>query len=408
MMYKDAIDAKWLHFGIDNYFISFLKNELKHSLIIELNTSYKGLDFDVYNFRLFKSYNTRLNDVYNYNDLDYLKYLLNNINIKGISLVASDKSFDYLSDLDNNPLNAKSYLGIICYLIYLRMLFDDSIFYIVVFNKEIKLEIKIFDSIFYILSYWYKKGFLINDYTNKLKRILFYSDVLAVNFLNDKIYVFNNKNYLSNNVINEILPSFNYLNEEKLIRIARNNNIIEHFKILFIYALANLLNYDAYNRIIEDSVCIFLIKKVIKELLDFSDITSDNIFDIEEYTYLDNIYFDSKEIIEELNYIFSEVIIKYQKNKAIDKLVFIPLGIAIIFKLLKLNYVNSEYTKELNNSVSLLIYNNRDLDFCIYIKDKLIEYYNELLNNNILGILYKYQTRYLQNFEKFTKKYIFE
>ena len=407
-MYKDAIDAKWLHFGIDNYFISFLKNELKHSLIIELNTSYKGLDFDVYNFRLFKSYNTRLNDVYNYNDLDYLKYLLNNINIKGISLVASDKSFDYLSDLDNNPLNAKSYLGIICYLIYLRMLFDDSIFYIVVFNKEIKLEIKIFDSIIYILSYWYKKGFLINDYTNKLKRILFYSDVLAVNFLNDKIYVFNNKNYLSNNVINEILPSFNYLNEEKLIRIARNNNIIEHFKILFIYALANLLNYDAYNRIIEDSVCIFLIKKVIKELLDFSDITSDNIFDIEEYTYLDNIYFDSKEIIEELNYIFSEVIIKCQKNKAIDKLVFIPLGIAIIFKLLKLNYVNSEYTKELNNSVSLLIYNNRDLDFCIYIKDKLIEYYNELLNNNILGILYKYQTRYLQNFEKFTKKYIFE
>lgn len=409
MMYKDIVDEEWIHFGMDAYFISFLKNELKNSLIIELNTAFKGLSFDVYNLDSFENKCVKLNDIYNYNDLDYIKYILNNNQIRGISLVADDTNFDYLDDLDNNPLNAKSYLGIICYLISLRFLNDDSDFYIIVFNKEIKLQIKIYEAIIYILNCWCKRGFFIDNYNYKLKQILFYSNIMAFNYLNDKIMLFNNKNYLDNSIIKTTFPNFNYVNNKKIIEIARDNNIIEHFKILFVWIFANLRNYDFLNMIIDDKICNSFIEESIKELLAFSNVEINEAFDISKYTYLDSINYSASDIITEINYIYYDAVITYQRNKIINKLLFIPLGIAIVLKFLKLNYYNSEYAKELNNSVSLLIYNNRDLDFCIYIKSEVIVFYSELIKaDNILSILLKYQNKYLQKVEKFTKKYIFE
>lgn len=409
MMYKDTIAEEWLHFGIDAYFISCLKNELRNSLIIELNTFYKGLSFDVYNLNSLENKCVKLNDIYNYSDLDYLKYLLNNKQIRGLSLIADDTNFDYSSDLDDNPLNAKSYLGIICYLISLRFLNDDSDFYIIVFNKEIKLQIKIYEAIIYILNYWCKRGFFIDNYNCKLKQILFYSTSVAFNYLNDKLLTFNNKNYLNNSITKSIFPHFNYVNNENIINIARDNNIIEHFKIIFIWIFANLRNYDFLNMIIDDKICIFFIEESIKELLACSNVVINEAFDIAKYTYLDGINYSASDIIAEINYIYYDAVITYQRNKIINKLLFIPLGIAIVLKFLKLNYFNSEYAKELNNSVSLLIYNNRDLDFCIYIKSEVIVFYNELINtDNILSILLKYQNKCLQKSEKFTKKYIFE
>lgn len=408
-MYKDIIAEEWLHFGIDAYFISSLKNELKNSLIIELNTAFKGLSFDVYNLNSLENKCVKLNDIYNYSDLDYLIYLLNNKQIKGLSLIADDTSFDYLADLDNNPLNAKSYLGIICYLISLRFLNDDSDFYIIVFNKEIKLQIRIYEAIIYILNCWCKRGFIIDNYTKKIQRILFYSNTMSFNYLNDKILMFNNKNYLSNNIVKSTFPNFNYVNNENIISFACDYNIITHFKLLFIYAVASLHSCDFLNMIIDDKTFTFFVKESIKELLMFSNINKDDIFDISKYAYLDNINYSAQDVITEINYIFSKTVISYQRNKMLDKLLFIPLGIALIFKFLKYNYFNSEYAKELNNSVSLLIYNNRDLDFCTYIKDKIIESYKELIkNDNNLCVLWKYQNKYLQNSEKFTKKYIFE
>ncbi|UKI50969.1 MAG: hypothetical protein L6U99_06475 [Clostridium sp.] len=157
---------------------------------------------------------------------------------------------------------------------------------------------------------------------------------MAFNYLNDKNNAgFNNKNYLDNSIIKTTFPNFNYVNNKKIIEIARDNNIIEHFKILFLFGFLLIYVIMIFlNMIIDDKICNSFIEESIKELLAFSNVEINEAFDISKYTYLDSINYSASDIITEINYIYYDAVITYQRNKIINKLLFIPLGIAIVLK----------------------------------------------------------------------------